>query len=169
MLTFENMKDLVYIKEKDENTGAIVYLNNNVEITAHSNVLLKTGLFAKRDKQEEELYIQASGDDDNHYIIRAELEENTNQVIIYIYNITDKNIVVEKDAELSYLYLAINALSQNLHYENTLDKSKDLNAYTVYTDDEIIVKQIKPNTIGNTKYTIYPDGKRSFTIFFNKG
>lgn len=170
MLNFKNLKDIVYTKEGEDSTINIVCIKDSLTLSSYNKVCLNTGLFVSKMEDWEEFYVQAAGDElKERCVIRSEVDDNTSEIVVYVYNLTNEEVTIQKDSELCYIFLASNALSQIQIYGKTADKIKDLNAYTVYADDEIIVKQTKPNIIGNTKYTICPDGTRSFTIFFNKG
>lgn len=89
-----------------------------------------------------------------HLTVIPELADNGNLLSFFLYNITGKELVLPKDSVIGYIRTA-----------KLLTVERDI-AY--YSNDYILVRELKPNTIKNFSYVIDPKGRHSLVLKLNR-
>jgi hypothetical protein len=154
MLITQYEDDLIELIQQSEDTFAIA-LKKDLDLLPY---ILFEHLSPIKIKPMDKLYnlyaIPCEPPIPSYFTLISELDDTANQLRFYLYNITGKQLILEKGEEIGYIKVA-----------KSLIKEYD-NAY--YKNDYLCLKELRKNTIKTFKYVIDANGKHSLVLDLNK-
>lgn len=170
MLNVKNTKNLFIINKIDEFTYNIIS-NEDILLKPYEYRMVNTGLFFSLNNEHLYKSILPNNDLNNSYIVlfgenkkyEEYLEKDINiENLMYIYNITESDIIIPKNTIMGEIYLTLNIYSKDNLKQYNEPKTN------IYSNKNIEILQTKPNTVDRVEYSENSNNEKMLIIYLKE-